>query len=160
MWLPVGLMIGTAHPLLPMASLSSTDGKLVNLIPGDKPEDIYQAVSDKTSEILLGMTDEPLAKAWLEFGVTGSCQKKHNDLSIFLKSVWFCQSDTDRHDQANNDAVIQGKLDRNPLSVNGDNGAKAALSLAKINYESIRADCYRADACMRFIKGIASVCAG
>ena len=159
--LPVGLdgsNSGIQH--YSAASLSSTDGKLVNLIPGDKPEDIYQAVSDKTSEILLGMTDEPLAKAWLEFGVNRKLVKR-NTMTFPYSSSQFGFANQILTDTIKpiNDAVIQGKLDRNPLSVNGDNGAKAARLLAKINYESIRATVTGADACMRFIKGIASVCA-
>ncbi len=50
------------------ASLNKEDGQLVNLVPGDKPQDIYRAVADVVKEDLEN-SSEDLAKAWLDYGV-------------------------------------------------------------------------------------------
>ena len=158
--LPIGLdgsNSGIQH--YSAAALSKADGKLVNLVPMDKPQDIYQAVSDKTTEILKGMTDEPLARAWLDFGVDRKLVKR-NTMTFPYSSSTFGFANQIMSDTLKpyNDAVFQGKVDRNPLEVDGDYGSRAANLLAKVNFDSIRATVTGADACMRFIKGVASLC--
>lgn len=59
-------------------------GKAVNLVPSDRPQDIYREVADvvvrKLTELLnnpeASVTDKRLAKAWLSIGVTRGLTKK------------------------------------------------------------------------------------
>jgi DNA-directed RNA polymerase len=53
-------------------------GRHVNLVPQDKPADIYRAVAEKTEEILrLDCNDSvTFAKEWLEYGITRSLTKR------------------------------------------------------------------------------------
>jgi len=58
------------------AMLRDTEGaEAVNLIPSEKPEDIYQKVANKVIQILED-SDEGIAKEWLELGITRKLCKK------------------------------------------------------------------------------------
>ena len=50
-------------------------GSAVNLIPTDKPQDVYQKAADLLIEILKNDPD-PLAKEWLDFGITRKTTKR------------------------------------------------------------------------------------
>jgi DNA-directed RNA polymerase, mitochondrial len=51
-------------------------GKAVNLVPMDKPQDVYQVAADSLVEILESEKDNPLAKEWLEFGISRKTTKR------------------------------------------------------------------------------------
>jgi DNA-directed RNA polymerase len=54
-------------------------GAAVNLVPQDKPNDIYQRVADRTIELLKQETDPELewvAQSWLAFGITRKITKR------------------------------------------------------------------------------------
>lgn len=53
----------------------SVGGAATNLIPADTPQDIYQAVADVCIKKLQAM-DDPMARKWLEFGITRKLAKK------------------------------------------------------------------------------------
>ena len=75
--LPVGLdgtNSGIQH--YAAASRSSADGVLVNLIPGEAPRDIYQAVADRVNELIKDC-DEPEAKLWRDYGVGRKTVKRN-----------------------------------------------------------------------------------
>ena len=50
-------------------------GKATNLIPSNKPEDVYRTVSEKVIE-KLEVNPDPLAKMWLDYGVDRKLCKK------------------------------------------------------------------------------------
>jgi DNA-directed RNA polymerase len=50
-------------------------GKATNLIPSNKPEDVYRTVSEKVIE-KLEVNPDPLAKKWLDYGVDRKLCKK------------------------------------------------------------------------------------
>ena len=56
----------------------SVAGKLVNLLPSDKPQDIYQLVADAVNEKLRvhASEDRPYAQQWLDYGVKRSTTKR------------------------------------------------------------------------------------
>ena len=54
---------------------STTTGREVNLVPNEEPQDIYQKVADRVTEMLKQM-DDPMAKLWLDFGVKRGCTKR------------------------------------------------------------------------------------
>ncbi len=51
-------------------------GAAVNLIPSDKPKDIYQLVADKALVKLNKLPDDPLAREWLIFGINRETTKR------------------------------------------------------------------------------------
>lgn len=51
-------------------------GKEVNLIPSDKPQDIYQKVADRVTEKLKTVEREVFPSQWLQFGVSRKCTKR------------------------------------------------------------------------------------
>lgn len=65
-------------------------GRAVNLIPSDKPNDIYQTVADKTTRKLVGDPTE-IAKKWLEFGVSRELTKKPVMTTAYGISLWSCK---------------------------------------------------------------------
>ena len=159
--LPVGLdgsNSGIQH--YSAASLSEQDGRLVNLVPMDRPQDIYQAVADKTSAMLKAMDADPLAQAWLKYGVTRKLVKR-NTMTYPYSSSTYGFKDQLMADTMKpmNDEVVQGLRDVNPLEVEGDKGSKAAALLAKTNFDSIQKTVTGATACMTFIKAVAGLCA-
>ena len=50
-------------------------GQAVNLVPMDKPQDIYQRAADLLIEILK-VDEDPMAKEWLDFGVSRKTTKR------------------------------------------------------------------------------------
>ena len=53
----------------------SVGGEAVNLLPGEKPEDIYQVVANRCIEILDGKDDD-LSKEWLGIGINRKLTKR------------------------------------------------------------------------------------
>jgi|TARA_Y100000004_G_scaffold86777_1_gene97260 DNA-directed RNA polymerase len=53
-------------------------GKLVNVVPADEPQDIYQLVADAVTEKLKedAKADKPYAQKWLDYGVKRSTTKR------------------------------------------------------------------------------------
>ena len=53
-------------------------GTMTNLIPANSPQDIYQAVADRTLELVRvrAVANEKYAKEWLEFGITRKLCKR------------------------------------------------------------------------------------
>ena len=54
---------------------SKTTGQLCNLVPADKPQDIYQHVANMVIK-KLEKSEEPLAKLWLQYGITRQLLKR------------------------------------------------------------------------------------
>jgi len=53
-----------------MALRDEVGGAAVNLVPSDKPQDIYQKVADKCIEYTQARATEEVAQQWLKFGIT------------------------------------------------------------------------------------------
>ena len=51
-------------------------GSAVNLVPMDKPQDVYQVAADYLLEILEAEKEDPLAKEWLDFGISRKTTKR------------------------------------------------------------------------------------
>jgi DNA-directed RNA polymerase len=68
---------GSCNGLQHLSAISRdvSTAKLVNLMPGDVPSDVYQVVADAVVAELKGM-DDPMAKAWLDFGITRKIAKR------------------------------------------------------------------------------------
>ena len=66
-------------------------GKAVNLIPSDKPSDIYQTVIDKAIErVKADLTGEKaqLAKLWLDYGMTRKTSKRSTMTRVYGSTLY------------------------------------------------------------------------
>ena len=69
--------------------------KAVNLANSEKPEDVYTVVKDKVIENLKTMTDNDLAKLWLQFGVKRSTVKRAIMTSPYGSTRYSCSDFVD-----------------------------------------------------------------
>ena len=58
-------------------------GKATNLVPGDKPEDVYREVSDETKRLLMQKEDSVLKDMLLEYGIDRYTVKKHTMCVVY-----------------------------------------------------------------------------
>lgn len=74
--IPVGLD-GSCNGLQHFSAMlrDEVGAKATNLLPCNKPEDIYQEVADLTTKKLQGV-DDPRAYKWLKVGITRKCTKR------------------------------------------------------------------------------------
>lgn len=78
------------------ASLSEDTGKLVNLVPMDVPQDVYQTLADAVNKVLLEMSQDSsidsqkqeMAQLWLDYGVDRKTLKT-NCMTFGYSSVAF-----------------------------------------------------------------------
>ena len=111
-----------------------SDAYLVNLIPQDKPNDIYQAVADKVIEYVKADKDQPIAETWLRFGINRKIVKR-NVMTYGYSSKLFGFQDQLIEDLMRplDRAVKTGELDEHPF---GDftGQREAAQYLARKNW--------------------------
>lgn len=156
--LPVGLdgtNSGIQH--YAAASRSSADGVLVNLIPGEAPRDIYQAVADRVNELIQDC-DEPEAKYWRDYGV-GRKTVKRNVMTFGYSSEQYGFANQIMEDLMRplQNMVINNELDKHPFGE--DEGYKASQYLAKQNWIAVNEVIKSASHGMTFFKELASTCA-
>ena len=114
-----------------------SDAYLVNLIPQDKPNDIYQAVADKVIGYVEAEKDLPVAQTWMRFGIDRKIVKR-NVMTYGYSSKLFGFQDQLIDDimRPLDRAVKTGDLDEHPF---GDFASQreAALYLARKNWDAI-----------------------
>jgi DNA-directed RNA polymerase len=142
------------------ASRSKADGHLVNLVPSDQPQDIYQAVADK---VILGVQKDrdnecPLAEQWMDFGITRKIVKR-NTMTYGYSSGKFGFKNQIMEDTMRglSDQVLTGELKSHPFGQ--DEGFKAANYLADKNWTAINEVIQGASAGMAFFKSLAGLAA-
>lgn len=137
------------------ASRTATDGALVNLMPADKPQDIYQAVADKVVEAMQA-DDADEVKEWLAHGITRKTVKR-NVMTYGYSSEKYGFSDQIIEDHMNQleADVIAGKLNEHPFK----EPARAARTLANYNWDAINSVIRGAAAGMNFYQEMARVMA-
>ena len=140
------------------ASLNKDDGKLVNLVPGDKPQDIYRAVADVVKEDLEN-SSEDLAKAWLDYGVSRSTVKR-NTMTYGYSSGRYGFADQLFEDTMRPlaDKVMRGELKEHPFGDKVQQQA-AARHLASINFDAVQNVISSAAAGMSFFQSVAGALA-
>jgi len=146
---------------------------LVSLVPSERPADLYQTVANAVKAEVEKEAEEGdrLAQIVLKVGVTRGLVKR-NVMTFAYSSEQYgfrqqLMSDTMR---PLNDAVLTGKLDRNPFEVprkdaegnetdQMDGGFAAAGYLAQKVYRGVTAVVHKATEGMTFFKQVASVLA-
>lgn len=146
------------------ASKNEVDGALVNLVPGEKPNDVYGKVcevvlkelgtlqknhvpvddKDKTLDILRAWktpvycTNDDGSKTCVHGGVTRSTLKR-NVMTFCYSSARYGFSEQLYEDiiKKIDDYVLSGKLESNPFGDDELEQRKAARFLAKINYDAV-----------------------
>ena len=141
------------------ASLDEKEGYMVNLVPTDKPQDIYQKVADNVNKELNKDKTNEYAKAWLKYGV-GRSEVKRNTMTYSYSSKSFGMKNQLMEDLMR---PLQKDVDRKLRKKHpfGDTKEQsmAATYLATINYKVIRELIKSAEDGMQFFQSIAGVLA-
>lgn len=113
-------------------------GQAVNLLPSDKPEDIYQRVADVVIqklqiEIETGTPNATMAQNWLSFGINRKMTKRPVMILPYGGTRHACREYIEAYVR---ESLIEGK--ENPFAANDrENIFDACLYLAGIVWESI-----------------------
>lgn len=141
------------------ASRQERDGSLVNLVPSNKPQDIYQEVADVVEDIFKQQSeDEKWARVWLKFGVNRKLVKR-NVMTFGYSSEIYGFKDQILEDTMRPlaDEVLEGKHDTHPFGE--DQGFAAANFLAKANWKAVNQVITGASEGMKFFKTLARLLA-
>lgn len=115
---------------------NTDDAKLVNLVPADKPQDIYQRVADEVIKQI--NDDEPCeeAEAWKSYGITRKTVKR-NVMTYGYSSKQYGFFEQIREDLMTplTDKVLLKQLDKHPFGE--DHGYDAAKYLSKHSWEAV-----------------------
>ena len=117
---------------------NADDGMLVNLVPSDKCQDVYASVAAVSTRLLQELAGDPIADAWLAFGV-GRKEVKRNTMTYGYSSVerGFCDQILEDLMATLRRDVAHGRLDKHPFGDNKSQVKHAAL-LAKVNYQAVQ----------------------
>ena len=139
------------------SSLQEGDGALVNLIPSDKPQDIYQAVADKVKHSL-DRSDDALAEDWLKFGISRKLVKRNVMTFGYSSEVYgFKEQIMEDTMKPLRDDVLSGRLEEHPFGE--DEGFKASNFLAKQNWSAVNQVITGASEGMKFFKTLSRLLA-
>lgn len=150
-----GSCSGLQH--LSMAFRDSVGGRAVNLLPGQKPEDIYGIVAESSIEKLKGLAlrnddDSKYAQWWLDFGITRK-QSKRNTMTYPYGSGQFGFADQIIEDH------INPHLKKGHTLPEGFNINKLAQCLAATNYAAICSTVVKASEAMEWMQKAARMVA-
>jgi DNA-directed RNA polymerase len=128
-------------------------GELVNLMPSNKPQDVYQRVADEVNDKLKEEATEGVlyAQQWLDFGVTRSTTKR-TIMTICYGSTRFATCDFVIED-------IRKRADKGEGNPFENNLLKPASYLAKIIWGSIGDNLKSARMGMAFLQNTVGVVA-
>jgi len=114
------------------------DGRLVNLTPTDTCQDVYAAVAEVSTRLLQERAGDPIADAWLVYGV-GRKEVKRNTMTYGYSSVerGFCDQILEDLMAPLRRDVAHGRIEKHPFGDNRSQVKHAAL-LAKVNFQSVQ----------------------
>lgn len=145
---------------------SQEDGALVNLIPADKPADIYQAVADHVEKAVQadlakfpeGTRENRCAVQWLNFGITRKVVKR-NVMTYGYSSEQYGFRLQQMEDLMRplSDKVLSGDADSHPFGE--DEGYEAAKYIAGKVWTGVNSVIKAASAGMKFYQQIAAALA-
>ena len=124
-------------------------GRAVNLTDNDKPEDIYQVVAD-TVIAKLKLSNEPVAKQWLAWGIDRKATKRSVMVLPYGGTRYSCVEFVDEYVSDREE-----KGDTVPFS----NRPKANIFLANIIWDSIGNTVIKAREAMDWLQTVARLCA-
>ncbi len=126
-------------------------GKATNLIPSNKPEDVYRIVAEKVIEKLKTKTD-PMAKLWLDYGVDRKLCKKPVMCLPYSLTQYSCR-------QYLQDHVEKEKIEKSRPHYFGEDLFKATNWLTPIVWQSINEVIVGAKEIMGFLKTVSRLVA-
>ena len=126
-------------------------GLATNLVPSNKPADVYNLVAEKVTEKLQAKDDE-MAKLWLEYGINRKICKKPVMCLPYSLTRYSCRQYLEDH-------VVKEKVERGTKHKFGDDLFKATAYLTPIVWDSINDVVVKARDIMDFLKSIARLVA-
>ena len=126
-------------------------GKATNLIPANKPNDVYGLVAEKVIEKLQSKTD-PMAKKWLDYGIDRKICKKPVMCLPYSLTQYSCR-------QYIQDHVEKELVERNRKHDFGEDLFRSTHWLTKVVWESINEVIVGAKDIMKFLKDVAKLVA-
>lgn len=124
-------------------------GKATNLIPSNKPNDVYGIVADKVKE-KLSLSTEPFAKQWLDYGIDRKICKKPVMCLPYSLTQYSCRQYIEDH-------VHKELVENNKRHEFGDDLFKSTQWLTKVVWESINDVIIGAKEIMQFLKDVAKL---
>ena len=133
-------------------------GKATNLVPSNKPNDVYNLVAQKLIMKLRDIKDDPLAKKWLEYGIDRKLCKKPVMCLPYSLTKFSCRKYIEDHmkKQLNERNV---SIDIFKVSDREDGIFEATNWLTPVLWESINEIIVGAKEIMKFLKDIAKLVA-
>jgi len=133
-------------------------GKATNLIPSNKPSDVYNLVAQKLIMKLRDMKSEPLAKKWIDYGIDRKICKKPVMCLPYSLTKFSCRKYIEEHmrKQFNERGV---SLETFRISDREDGIFHATNWLTPILWESINEIIVGAKNIMQYLKDIAKLVA-
>ena len=126
-------------------------GRATNLIPANKPNDVYGLVAEKVIEKLQSKTD-PMAKKWLDYGIDRKICKKPVMCLPYSLTQYSCR-------QYIQDHVEKELVERNRQHDFGEDLFRSTHWLTKVVWESINEVIVGAKDIMKFLKDVAKLVA-
>lgn len=148
-----GTNSGTQH--FAALGLNENDGMLVNLVPSELPNDIYQVVADK---VLTSMTNDKSdeAKEWLNYGITRKTVKRPTmTFGYSATKIGFRQQIEDDTIRPLKREIVLGERDKMPFS----NDYKACRCMAEHTWLAVNDTVKGAAEGMGFFKDLSAVLA-
>lgn len=132
-------------------------GAAVNLVPADKPQDIYQRVADKTIELLRaevegGGEGATMAQQWLDYGLTRKATKRPTMTLPYGAKQYSCRKYLEEH-------VRENAADGKPHPW-GDQLFAATLFLSRFVWEAQSQVVVAARQAMDWLQACAAVATG
>ena len=136
------------------ASLNHSDGVMVNLVPSDKPQDIYQSVADNVV-CKLNESKDDKAKLWLDYGVYRSTVKR-NTMTYGYSSGKFGFAEQLYEDimRPLQDDVMRKTLKQHPFGKTAREQKQACMFLAMLNYDAVQSVINSAAQGMAFFQNV------
>ena len=155
--LPIGLDgSNSAAQHYSAASRSRDEGHMVNLTVSEKPQDVYQVVADKVIEVLKE-DDSPMAKLWLNYGVTRSIVKRQTMTFGYGSNLFgFAEQLKDDLMKPLSNDVMKGRLEAHPFG--DDDGYQAANYMASKVWDAVNEVIFKAAEGMSYFKKLADIC--
>ena len=128
-----------------------TGGKATNLIPANKPHDVYGLVAEKLTMKLRDNAD-PMAKLWLDYGIDRKICKKPVMCLPYSLTMFSCRRYIHDH-------VEKAFIEKNKQHEFGDDLFKASNFLTPLMWECINDIIVGAKQIMKFLKDISRLVA-